>query len=146
MEVFEFRDDPQWQRFGRIAHPGTYNGNPVSAAAGIACLDVVKDGSVQERATATANAIRNGIDETLARRGVEGKAGGEVSLISIDLPSTKLDNRRLGYRFKAGILLGGVDVPGLRMIVSSVHDADDVEKTLDAFDGAIRMMQAEGAL
>src|SRR6516165_12583116 len=29
----------------RIRHPGTFNGNPLSAAAGIACLDVIADGT-----------------------------------------------------------------------------------------------------
>jgi glutamate-1-semialdehyde 2,1-aminomutase len=146
MEPFEFRDDPQWQRFGRIAHPGTYNANPVSAAAGVACLGIARDPAVQRRANATADAIRNGIDETLARRGVEGKAGGEVSLVSIDLRSAKLDKRRLGYRFKAAIQLHGVDVPDLRMIVSAVHTPEDVERTIEAFDGAIRLLQAEGVV
>jgi glutamate-1-semialdehyde 2,1-aminomutase len=145
-EPFEFRDDPDWQRFGRIAHPGTYNGSPVSAAAGIACLEIARDPAVQDRAAATADALRNGIDETLARRGVAGKAGGERSLLNIDLKSSTLDNRHLGYRFKAAIQLGGVDVPGLRMIVSAVHDSADVERTLEAFDGAIQLLQAEGAV
>jgi glutamate-1-semialdehyde 2,1-aminomutase len=146
LALFEFRDDPQWQRFGRIAHPGTYNANPVSAAAGVAALEIVRDPAVQQRANATAQALRTGIDETLARRGIPGRAGGEVSLVSIDLPSDKLDGRHLGYRFKAALQLHGVDVPGLRMIVSAVHSAEDVERTLEAFDAAVGLLQDEGVV
>ena len=40
---FDHSDDPKKQRFGRVAHPGTYNASPVSAAAGVACLEIVKD-------------------------------------------------------------------------------------------------------
>jgi len=32
LSLLEFRNDPQWMRFGRIRHPGTYNANPLSAA------------------------------------------------------------------------------------------------------------------
>jgi glutamate-1-semialdehyde 2,1-aminomutase len=146
MDSMEYRDDPEWQRFGRIAHPGTYNGNPVSAAAGVACLEIVRDPAVQQRANATADALRNGIDETLQRRGVEGRAAGEVSLITLDMKSNKLDNRHLGYRFKAAMQLHGVDTPGLRFIVSAVHTSADVDRTIEAFDGAIGLLQAEDAL
>ena len=35
-------DDADWVRHQRIPHPGTYNANPLSAAAGIACLEIVQ--------------------------------------------------------------------------------------------------------
>ncbi|HEY8291095.1 MAG TPA: aminotransferase class III-fold pyridoxal phosphate-dependent enzyme, partial [Thermomicrobiales bacterium] len=47
-------DDEAWVRHERIPHPGTYNANPLSSAAGIACLEIVKDPTVQKRAIATA--------------------------------------------------------------------------------------------
>ena len=146
LKMLEFRDDPEWQRHGRIPHPGTYNANPVSAAAGVAALQVAKDPAVQERANATAQAIRNGIDETLQRRGIEGQSGGEVSLITINLKSERLDARHLGYRLKAALQLNGVDTPGARLIVSAMHTPQDVERTLEGFDRAVGLMQDEGSL
>ena len=43
------------ERQGRpkVGHPGTYNANPLSSAAGIACLKLVADPAIQERATAS---------------------------------------------------------------------------------------------
>ena len=146
LELLEFRDDPAWQRFGRIPHPGTYNANPVSAAAGVACLEIVADPAIQRRASGTADALRNGIDETLASRGVPGRARGEQSLISIDLTSDKLDTRHLGYRLKAALQLHGVDAAGLRLIVSAVHTPEDVEKTTEGFDRALETLQVAGVL
>jgi glutamate-1-semialdehyde 2,1-aminomutase len=146
LRMLEFRDDPHWQRYGRITHPGTYNANPVSAAAGIAALEIVKDPAVQERANAAAQALRNGIDETLQRRGVPGQAGGEVSLITINIESDRLDARYLGYRLKAALQLNGVDPPGARLIVSAMHSGQDVERTLEGFDRAIGLLQDEGTL
>ena len=42
--------------------------------------------------------------------------------------------------------LGGVDPSAMNLIVSSVHDDRDVEQTVKAFDQAVEMLQAEGAV
>src|SRR5207248_885313 len=49
MQLISFED-----RQRKIIHQGTFNANPLSAAAGCACLDIVKDPSVQEKADALA--------------------------------------------------------------------------------------------
>ena len=138
-------DDAQWTRFGRIPHPGTFNGNPLSAAAGIACLEIVRDPAIQQRATATADRIRQGVDDVLRRRGVEGSAGGEVSLISVSLPGAKAKGTAFQHKLRSAMQLGGVDYSG-SFIVSAVHDDRDVAQTVDAFDNAVRLLQAENLL
>jgi glutamate-1-semialdehyde 2,1-aminomutase len=145
MSLLQFRDDPEWQRFGRIAHPGTYNGNPVSAAAGVACLEIVRDPAVQRRATATAERIRGGFREVLARRGVGGSADGWASMVPVKLESS-LEPRKLQSRFRGAMQLGGADPSGMQLIVSAVHTPEDVDRTVEAFDGAIRRLQAERAI
>ena len=146
MQLLEHRDDPVWQRQKRIAHPGTFNANPVSAAAGVACLQIVKDPSVQKKAIATADQLRAGMNEALKRRGVEGKAGGEVSILGVSFASPKADGRRLLHRFRGAMQLGGVDFSGMGGMVSAVHDDRDVEQTVRAFDRALELLQAEGVL
>ena len=50
-------------------------------------------------------------------------------------------------KLAAGMLCGGVDVavwPG--GVVSSRHDADDVETTVTAFEGLLKMLADEGEL
>ena len=146
LSLFELRDDdPKWSRFGRIAHPGTFNANPLSAAAGTACLEVVKDPIVQKRATATANRLRAGLREALERRGVEGSATGEVSMIGIGFASPKAKTKRFQHSLRSAMQLGGVDFSG-SMIVSAVHDDRDVAQTLDAFDSALQRLQVEALL
>ena len=83
MGMLDHRDDANWQRYQRVSHPGTFNANPVSAAAGVACLNLVRDPAVQKKATATANKIRAGMNDAFERRGIGGSAGGEVSILSI---------------------------------------------------------------
>ena len=48
MSALEFHpDDPNWNRYKRINHPGTFNANPLSAAAGIAMLNAAASGKAQ---------------------------------------------------------------------------------------------------
>jgi glutamate-1-semialdehyde 2,1-aminomutase len=145
LELLEFRDDPQWLRFGRIAHPGTYNANPVSAAAGVACLEIVRDPAIQQRATATADAIRAGFREVLQRRGAAGTADGWASMVPVTLESS-LPPRKVTSRFRAAMQLGGVDPSGMQLIVSAVHTDADVEQTVSAFDAAVERLQREGVI
>jgi glutamate-1-semialdehyde 2,1-aminomutase len=146
LSLLDHRDDSQWMRFGRIAHPGTYNANPLSAAAGIACLKVVRDPAVQKKATEQADKIRAGFDAVLQRRGVDGKSGGEVSLLAVSLPGAKAKGKAFTNRFRMAMQVAGVDFNGNSMIVSAVHTDDDVARTVDAFDQAIQLLQEEGSL
>src|SRR5579884_4193012 len=146
LSLFDFRDDPQWMRFGRINHPGTFNANPLSAAAGVACLKIVRDGAVQKKATETADKLRAEFNAVLQRRGVKGEAGGEVSLLAISFPEAKLKGRSFTHRFRMAMQVGGVDFNGASMIVSAVHSDADVARTVEAFDQAIGLLQEDGAL
>jgi len=58
MTLMAHRGDPAWDRSERVAHAGTFNANPLSAAAGIATLEAVADGSVQVRASKLAEELR----------------------------------------------------------------------------------------
>jgi len=41
MDMITFRNDPDWDKNERISHPGTFNANPLSAAAGTRCLELI---------------------------------------------------------------------------------------------------------
>jgi glutamate-1-semialdehyde 2,1-aminomutase len=133
-------------RFGRISHPGTFNANPLSAAAGVACLKIVRDGAIQKKATETADKLRSEFNAVLKRHGVNGSAGGEVSLLSISFPDAKLKGRNFTHRLRMALQVGGVDFNGGGMIVSAVHTDADVARTVEAFDRAIGLLQEDGAL
>jgi glutamate-1-semialdehyde 2,1-aminomutase len=146
LALFELReDDAEWMRFGRIAHPGTFNANPLSAAAGVACLEIVRDPEVQQEATATADRIRAGLVDAFQRRGVEGTAGGEVSLINVGVASPKAKTKEFQHRLRSAMQLGGIDFSG-SLIVSAVHDERDVAQTVEAFDQALGWLRADGLL
>jgi glutamate-1-semialdehyde 2,1-aminomutase len=118
----------------------------VSAAAGVACLNLVKDPAVQKKATATADKIRAGMNDSFERRGIGGSAGGEVSILSIAFYNPKITGPELIWRFRGAMQLGGADFSYLGGVVSAVHDDRDVDQTVTAFDQALERLQAEGVV
>ncbi len=46
-------------RYGRVVHYGTFNASPLSAAAGIACLQEVETGEPTAKADSVAAQLRN---------------------------------------------------------------------------------------
>jgi glutamate-1-semialdehyde 2,1-aminomutase len=139
-------DDAEWVRHERIPHPGTYNANPLSSAAGIACLNIARDPAVQRRAIATADAIRAGCNEAFARHGIAGKAGGPVSLVPVSFAEPKIPAHKLLHRWRAAMQLGGVDPSGMQLIVSAVHGPAEIDQTISAFDATLGMLKEEGAV
>lgn len=148
MGLLEHRpDDEHWTRYGRIAHQGTFNGNPLAAAAGIACLGIVRDSAIQRRAIGTAGRIRDGINALLKRTGIGGEpengassvvASAHASIVSISF------SKEAASRIGAALQLYGVDTGGrAMMVVSAMHDEQDVEHTLAGFEQALELVRGE---
>ena len=151
MELFEHRpDDPHWSRYGRIAHQGTFNANPLAAAAGIACLEIVRDPAIQRRAAATAGQIRDGVNDVLLRHSIGGEAGANGSSVVASTDASMVNipvSTAAAARIAAAMQLYGVDTGGRTgMIVSAVHDERDVDQTVTAFEQALELLEDEGAL
>jgi glutamate-1-semialdehyde 2,1-aminomutase len=143
----------------KIHHPGTFNANPLSAAAGIACLDLVRDPAVQDRCDRLAAALRQGVNEVLRRRGVRGFAYGEASVFHLAfgpdlapgeprslnaLAPEDLKEQRHVPLFGAlslAMLLEGVHIFGLGGFLSAAHTDADVAETVEAFDRAVRRIE-----
>ncbi len=147
----------------RIAHQGTFNACPVSAAAGIAALTLVRDTGILARANAAAAAIRDGFHDVLRRRGVGWCAYGEFSAFHLftqpatpediylgRIPWAKLKGQTppaLVHKIRTAMLCEGVDVvPWPGGIVSGVHSGDDVDRTVSAFDRTLAALAEEGDL
>ncbi|MBS0205619.1 MAG: aminotransferase class III-fold pyridoxal phosphate-dependent enzyme [Planctomycetes bacterium] len=156
LEVIAFKN-----RYGKkMKHPGTYNGNPLSAAAGCAALDAIADGTACRRATELARQLRRGLNDLFARRNAPCVAYGEFSMIHI-LPNydgprptsddfipcggdyRQLDGEQpatLKHAFRCALLLGGVDWFGWSGMTSTEHTSDDLQQTIAAFDKALNWL------
>jgi glutamate-1-semialdehyde 2,1-aminomutase len=62
MEVFEPKADPHWSRYQMVPHPGTFNANPLSAAAGIAALKIIATGEPTKRAQEMSDMLISGFN------------------------------------------------------------------------------------
>jgi glutamate-1-semialdehyde 2,1-aminomutase len=165
MEELDFRVTEAKQR-EKIAHPGTYNGNPVSAAAGVAALGIVGTTDACERANAFAATLRGRFNAELARAGVPWAAYGTFSGFHVYLNSKQrpldpehFDPLELDYRdlsthtkplarkVRLAMLVNGVDINGrLGGFASATHGPGELEHTVGAFRSALEMLREEGEL
>src|SRR3954468_15881201 len=67
----------------RFAHPGTYNANPLSAAAAVTALSLVRDEDLAEKANKTAAELRKALIEVLVQEGVPWGIYGQSSTFLI---------------------------------------------------------------
>lgn len=159
MEVLAFRPG----HGVKVKHPGTHNAHPVSAAAGVATLDLVADGSVQSRADEMAGWLRRQLDRVLASSGVRGFVAGESStfrvVLGMDRPPgppgdwwrhveparlKEGSTRELMDALQVAMLLEGVHLFQARGFLSSAHSEHDIERAVQAFERALGRLQREG--
>ncbi len=120
-----------------IAHPGTFNANPLTAAAGTTTLRLCADGTPQAAATAYAQALEEGWRETLRSDGVDGRVWRLASIVHLEL--TDLGRQAtLAARLRAE----GVDLLRTSAFCSAVHSAADLEATVTALDRALSAVPA----
>lgn len=149
--------------FEKIGHPGTFNANPVSAAAGIAALDVIATTSACADANAFAAELRARLNRLFASADAPYAAYGTFSSFHIFLnpKGRTLDHEtfdplqvpwmelkaapaKLVDRMRIALLLGGVDISGWPGgLVSAVHGAADLEHTMRAFEAAVARLKDE---
>jgi glutamate-1-semialdehyde 2,1-aminomutase len=148
----------------KMRHPGTFNANPLSAAAGVAALQIVADGEPCRKANETGRLLRQRLNQLFAERGASWIAYGEFSMFHL-LPGyqgprpdgddfipyngdlNRLDSPRdatLTYAVRQGMLLHGVDLFGLGGMTTAAHTEDDVERTVTAAKGTLDLLRKEG--
>ena len=144
----------------RIAHPGTFNANPLSAAAGIACLDIVRDPAVGAGCDRLAATLRQRMNDVLARQGARGVTYGESSTFHVafdprltpgdprslpKIPADALKQQRQSPLYTAltlALLLRGIHLFALGGFLSTAHTDQDIAETVDAFEDALGRLQA----
>ncbi|MBI4492251.1 MAG: aspartate aminotransferase family protein [Chloroflexi bacterium] len=156
MDVQVFKGVLEQDRFHRVLQQGTFNANPLSAAAGTAMLRVVAEGQATAQAERLGEQLRAELNAVLKRRGVAGLAYGEASVFQILLGEgieeavRRCDVERLmGGRgavntLRKALLLEGVDLMRSGGFTSTAHGDAELSRTVSAFDRALARVQAEG--
>ena len=161
------RDIMEQLQFGakkKMRHPGTFNANPLSAAAGITTLNIVSTGEPNRKANEAATALRHQLNVLFEIERVNWLAYGEFSrwwiLTDYDGPRPDVDDfipydydlhklevnppAHVVRAFRQAMLLNGVDSTGMSGMTCAAHTPDDVEQTVADVEETIRMMRAEG--
>jgi glutamate-1-semialdehyde 2,1-aminomutase len=151
----------------KIYHPGTFNANPVSAAAGIATLEILQSTDACDRANAYGTEIRRKMNEVLEDEGVKWAVYGSYSGMHIytnpegaDITPSAFDPiafipgmlgkaRGAGVtsQVRMGMLVNGVDMnSGPSGTISAMHGEEEMAITVDAFRATIRALRREGLI
>jgi len=138
----------------RVAHPGTHNAHPLSAAAGVATLTIAASGEPQSEAARLAEYLREELTAVFRQRGVPGRAYGESStfhlLFGHEDPPEDLDDatlkrsvppQRVSAALQCAMLSQGVHLFHGSGFLSAAHTHRDVEQTTRAFAHSLRLLQ-----
>jgi len=152
MGMLAFRGDPDWDRSQRVAHAGTFNANPLCAAAAIATLELCADASLQARANKLGDELRRALADVMKRVGAPGTCYGEASIYHVSFEGKPglagPDRPRKGslyHLLRCALLNNGVDCSANHGWISAVHTEEALERTLQGYEKAFRAMVADGA-
>ena len=163
MELMAFRNDPEWDNVSRVAQGGTYNAQPITAAAGTALLEAIATQGINAKADAAAERLKLGLNEAFIQNEVTGHAHGISSIVHVNLEADCGCDRDLCtmsydeiYRtmpaaktgaVRRAMLVNGVDIMGGRgFVVSSAHDNDVIDCTIKAFSQSLKDLREEGVV
>ncbi len=160
VDMIAHRGDPDWDNNNRVYHPGTFNGNPLTAVAGATCLEIIASQPINQQADAMAARLKAGLNDVFGRMEVPGHAHGIASMIHVVLDDCDCDREictmphsRIKQAtaspavtaFKRGLLNQGVDIMGRdAFLVSATHTERDIDETLRAVEASLAAVRAEG--
>ena len=159
INMIETRDDPEYNQYRRIGHNGTFNANPLSAAAGVKALELVATTPVNEVADGMASRLKEGLNDLLSRMEIPGCSSGVASLVFLRLgfdhecdkevcvlsPEEMRiaeDPERNG-QLSLALLNRGVHAR-TRFILSAAHREEDIDETIEATEKALTEVRELG--
>lgn len=160
IDMIQRRSDDSWNSTGRVAHPGTFNANPLSATAGFTCLEMIAAEPIVERTHEAALTIRSELNRVLHTEGVSGLVHGHGSdlflVFDVDYEGELGESCAVPHEavlksigshkknmFRKAMLNHGVDVMnGYWLVCSSVLGQAEIGQIVTAFEQSIREMKA----
>jgi glutamate-1-semialdehyde 2,1-aminomutase len=147
----------------KVGHQGTFNANPVSAAAGIEALSLIAETDVCERANEFGDNLRYCLNAVLAELSMPWAVYGEYSSFHLFANSKQRDLDPSAFEASAvepdkliradpallssvrlAMLVGGVDLtPRFSGWASAAHGPDELEATEDAFRFAEQTLKTQ---
>lgn len=166
INLISIKEEKISKRGKKMPHPGTFNANPLSAAAGIAMLNIVRTSAPHEQVNHTAAMLRSQLNEIINRHRLDWAVYGEFSEIKFlvghgargmrteDFNPGEWDyhilkeggDKELLKNLRCGLLLNGIDISEAGGMTMTSHTEADVQKTSTAFHQTVEWMKADGLL
>lgn len=165
LDLMAYRIDADWNRYSRIFQNGTWNAYPESAELGVATLERLVGGSVQDAAADLAATLRAGMHEQIRITGFSGCVYGHRSAVRVVLDESGAIPNLSSEEFVRAVptqrLMHGTPLPLRQMLwkanllegidwlsgdhgwLSAAHTTDDVSRTIDAFGRALHRVASE---
>jgi glutamate-1-semialdehyde 2,1-aminomutase len=159
IDMIGAEDDPDHNHNRRIYHPGTFNANPLSAAAGAKALELLATTDVNDTANARATKLKTGLNDLLSKMEVPGCAYGLASIVMLRLgvdhdcdqevcilPPEKAhlaSNPDRTSQLNLSLLNHGVH-SGTRFILMAAHREEDIDDTIDAMEKSLTEIRGLG--
>ena len=148
MEVFNQKSDTISPPLVQI---GTLSGNPISSAAGLATLDVLKAENPYEKLFETGNFLQSTLREIFNRHEIPAQVVGEGPVFDVYFCSNEISNYRdtmgadksILNSLNSNLIEAGIFKGDTKYYVSTVHDSFDVEKTVSAFEVAVAKLKEQ---
>ncbi len=118
-------------------HGSTYGGNPLSCAAAIATLDVIRDEGLLERAAKVGDLLSNGLRDLQTRQDAIRDVRGVGLMIGIDLPDHDTAAAIERAAFDRGLLVLGCGERAIRMSPALVITEEQARTGLEVFEEAV---------
>ncbi len=144
----------------RVMHSGTFNGNPLAAATGLATLRELEDGVAQRSATAATERLVAAINEAAMRQSVDVRAYSQASIFHVMIgalaqglpaePSAaglllQAQHRPLYEQLRLALLLEGIDGHASHGWLSTAHDDAVLSRAAERFERAfVRLRELPG--
>ena len=145
----------------KIMHPGTFNANPLSAAAGATALEILMNENVNETADDRASQLKDGLNELFTKLEINGTAYGVSSIIHVlfgsdvqcdltygpdpNIPENGHAKEVVELLHRAFINEGLWGNP-LSFILSATHTKQDIEVTLEKYKKVLLNLREEVAI
>ena len=134
---------------GFMPQIGTLSGNPIAAIAGLKTLEILRRPGTYAAMRSTGARLRTELQRILDEAEIPARVTGEDVLFDVffteneitDYRSTLSSDGAMMSAFNAGVIERGVFKGASKFYVSAAHTDEDVERTLEAFAGAVRDMK-----
>ena len=134
---------------GAVYQAGTFNGNPVSITAGLAMLDQLNS-DFYVTLNKKGNTLRSGIQDILNDNNLNFKVTGLSSMFQLyftgeevyDYTSAKSADTKIFNQYFHNLLKNSVFIPPSQFeccFISSMHEEEDIQKTLEAVEKSIKI-------